>query len=158
MDVCQMHDILWSRRKLSLQLWLTLTWVTGEFLGIIPTESQFTHDAHPLHYFIYFYQNKHIFKCISRVIAYNWWIWVILLIIHCYETSFLTWWLFCGFDILVALATSRDQNGSDCCGIHGEFDSPCLSVHRYTLPQFLPICGQIWQASLKWQKWEPGRY
>ena len=54
------------------------------------------------------YQYKHIFNCIKRVITYNWWTWVVLLIPHCYKTNFLTWWLCCGFGILVAVTTKKD--------------------------------------------------
>ena len=52
------------------------------------------------------------------MIAYYWWIWVVLLILHCYKTSFSTWSLFCGFEILVALAIRKR---SDCSDIHWEF-------------------------------------
>ena len=36
----------------SSQLWFNFMWVTGEFHGKIPTENQFSHDAHPLYYFV----------------------------------------------------------------------------------------------------------
>ena len=66
------------------------------------------------------YQYKHIFNCIKRVITYNWWIWVVLLIPHCYKTNFLTWCLFCGF---WDFGRCHDQKGPGCRGIRGEFDS-----------------------------------
>ena len=52
MDAGQMHDILWRCNKLSLQLWLTPAWVTGEFIVVVLTKNQFTHDAYTLEHFV----------------------------------------------------------------------------------------------------------
>ena len=60
------------------------------------------------------YPNKQIFNCMWRIITYNWWIWIVPFILHCYKTSLSTWWLFLCIWDLVALATKK---GSDFRGI-----------------------------------------
>ena len=100
-NACQFIEL----QKLSLQLWLTPAWGTGEFVANI-------HNRKPI-YSCYrstallCYQNKHIFNRIYRVIAYYWWIYLVPLVLHWYKASFSTCWLFCGFKILVALDNKR---------------------------------------------------
>ena len=104
MDVCQMHDILWSCWKLSLQLWLTPTWVTGEFLGIVSTNLLMMHIhcttllPKQAYILLHITSNNISMMNLSSLIDYT----------VTKKTSFLTWWLFCGFEILVALATKQD--------------------------------------------------
>ena len=53
-------------------------------------------------------KNKQLFNCIWQIITHEWWIWIVLLIPRCYQTSFWSGGWFCAFEILVALATKTD--------------------------------------------------
>ena len=50
----------------SSQLWFNFMWVTREFHGKIPTENQFSHDAHPLYYFVIKQSNVHTLQRVQN--------------------------------------------------------------------------------------------
>ena len=53
-------------------------------------------------------KNTQLFNCIWQIMTHEWWIWIVLFILRCYQTSFSSGGCFCAFEILVALATKTD--------------------------------------------------
>ena len=47
-------------------------------------------------------KNTQLFNCIWQVMTHEWWIWIVLFILRCYQTSFSSGGCFCAFEILVA--------------------------------------------------------
>ena len=87
---------------------LNLIWTTAVNSRVMTGESQTQSwsiaSVHPLHYFV---AKTQLFNCIWQIITHDWWIWIVLLIPHCYKTSFSSGGCFCAFEILVALPTKE---------------------------------------------------
>ena len=87
---------------------LNLIWTAVVNSRVMTGESQIQSwgiaSVHPLHYFVA--KNTQLFKCIWQI--NTWMIWIVLLMPHCYKTSFSSGGCFCAFEILVALATEQD--------------------------------------------------
>ena len=81
---------------------------------------------------LFCFHNKQIFDNISCKITHNWWVWIVLFILHCYKTRFSTW---CLFLWIRDLGNSGDQTGSHSCGIRWEFGVALLCIWA--------VCGPV---------------
>ena len=85
-------------------------------------------------------KNKQLFNCIWQIITHEWWIWIVLFIPRCYQTSFWSGGRFCAFEILVTLATKTDLGAVFTQGVC-KFDSTKSLGVRYWCVKILQ-CGK----------------
>ena len=102
MDVSWLHDTVPSKIKSNLNCRCQLT---CDDWGIPNTKLKYYQCTSAA---LLCCKNKQLFKCIWQIITHEWWIWIVLLIPRCYQTSFWSGLILCIWDF----GRSRDQNGS----------------------------------------------
>ena len=112
MDVSWLHDIVPSKIKSNLKCRCQLA---CDDWGIPNTKLKFCQCTSAV---LLCCKNTQLVSCIWQIITHVWWLWIVLLIPHCCNTSFSSWWLFlCIWDF----GRSHNQMGSGSSGIHREF-------------------------------------
>ena len=102
MDVSWLHDIVPSKIKSNLNCCCQLT---CDDWGIPNTKLKYYQCTSAA---LLCCKNTQLFNCIWQIMINEWWIWVVLFILRCYQTTFSSLGCFCAFEILVALATKTD--------------------------------------------------
>ena len=102
MDVSWLHDIVSSKIKSNLNCCCQFT---CDDWGIPNTKLKYCQCTSAA---LLCCKNTQLFNCIWQIKTREWWIWIVLFIPHCYQTSFSSGGCFCAFEILFALATKTD--------------------------------------------------
>ena len=113
MDVSRLHDTVPSKIKSNLNCRCQLT---CDDWGIPNTKLKYYQCTSAA---LLCCKNKQLFNCIWPIITHEWWIWIVLFIPRCYQTSFWSGDWFCAFEILVALATKTDLGAVFTQGVWG---------------------------------------
>ena len=103
MDVSWLHDIVPSKIKSHLNCCCQLT---CDDWGIPNTKLNYCQCTSAA---LLCCKNTQLFNCIWQIMTHEWWIWIVLFIPRCYQTSFSSGGCFCAFE---SFGRSRDQNGS----------------------------------------------
>ena len=114
MDVSWLHDTVPSKIESNLNCRCQLT---CDDWGIPNTKLKYCQCTSAA---LLCCKNTQLFNCIWQIITHEWWIWIVLFIPRCYQTSFWSGGWFCAFEILVALATKTDLGAVFTQGVWGK--------------------------------------